>query len=203
MSAPRHWIRRLLAPAIGSRRALVRDERGAVAVEFGLLALPFFGIIFAIIETAVVFLAGQILDAAVQDASRNIRTGEAQTLVGSPGVPTWDENDFKDAVCDALYGMFDCDGILIRVDVIDNFADATFGSPVSDDCLAPGATAEDCEEWAVEPAYLPGAGSDIVQVQAFYRWPTLINLPWFDLATQAGGKRLLSAVRVFKNEPFS
>ncbi len=202
MSAPRHWIRRLLAPAISSRRSLARDERGAVAVEFGLLALPFFGIIFAILETAVVFLAGQILDAAVQDASRNVRTGEAQTLVGDPGVPTWGPADFKQAVCDALYGMFDCDDILIRVQVLDNFADASFGSPVSDECLAPGATEEDCE-WDVEPAYVPGTGSEIVQVQAFYKWPTLINLPWFDLATQAGNKRLLSAVRVFKNEPFS
>jgi hypothetical protein len=41
-----------------------------------------------------------------------------------------------------------------------------------------------------------------VIVQAYYKWPTLIDLPWFNMATQAGGDRLLSGVRVFRNEPF-
>ena len=79
MPQRRSLLRRLFAPAIRRRaQAFARDERGATAIEFALLALPFFTLIFAILETSIVFLAGQILDSAVQDASRKIRTGQAQ-----------------------------------------------------------------------------------------------------------------------------
>jgi hypothetical protein len=64
------------------RRRLLRfrrDERGATVIEFGLVALPFFGLLFAIIETALVFFAGQALETAVSNAARLIRTGQAQS----------------------------------------------------------------------------------------------------------------------------
>jgi Flp pilus assembly protein TadG len=38
-------------------RAFARNADGAVAVEFALLALPFFAIIGAILQTSVVFLS--------------------------------------------------------------------------------------------------------------------------------------------------
>ncbi len=55
-----------------------RDEKGVTAVEFGLLSLPFFAIIGAILETSLIFMASQILDSAVNDSARLIRTGQAQ-----------------------------------------------------------------------------------------------------------------------------
>ena len=71
--APRPtFLRRLISPAISRGRRFARDERGVTAVEFGILGLPFFTIIFAILETTMVFLAGQVLDGAVEDASRLI-----------------------------------------------------------------------------------------------------------------------------------
>src|SRR5690606_2566182 len=79
----RAWVMRTATGTIWGRlnrrrRALGRDERGVTAVEFGLLALPFFTIIAAILQTSLVFLADQVLESAVHDAARAIRTGQAQ-----------------------------------------------------------------------------------------------------------------------------
>ena len=69
--------------AITTTKKLLRrfrsNRRGSVAVEFSLIALPFFALLFAIIETALVFFASQVLETAVQDSSRLILTGQAQT----------------------------------------------------------------------------------------------------------------------------
>ncbi|MGH8513523.1 MAG: TadE/TadG family type IV pilus assembly protein, partial [Gammaproteobacteria bacterium] len=43
---------------VGAVRRLVRQQDGSAAVEFGLVAAPFLALVFAIMETAVVFFAG-------------------------------------------------------------------------------------------------------------------------------------------------
>src|SRR5262245_23107316 len=68
---------RRLATA-GAVRRLARQQDGAAAVEFGLVAAPFLALVFAIMETAIVFFAGQALETAVADSSRLIMTGQAQ-----------------------------------------------------------------------------------------------------------------------------
>jgi Flp pilus assembly protein TadG len=54
-----------------------RSQDGSAAVEFALVATPFFALLFAIIETALVFFADQALDTAVQSTARLLRTGQA------------------------------------------------------------------------------------------------------------------------------
>lgn len=173
-----------------------RDERAVTLIEFGILALPFFTIIAAILETALVFLAGQILDSAVQDSARLVRTGQAQTA-------EYDSDDFRAAICAGLYGIFDCTSgadakLRVNVTVISNFSEATTGYPLQtgEDC-----TADECD-WTLADGYEPGIGGDVVLVQAFYKWPTLVNLPGFNLQSLPDGSRLLGSSRVFRNEPF-
>ena len=55
-----------------------RDIRGVYAVELGILALPFFGLIFAIFEVSYVSFNSEQLQAAVDKAARQILTGQAQ-----------------------------------------------------------------------------------------------------------------------------
>jgi len=68
--------KRALCPRI--LRRFGRREDGAAAVEFAMVAAPFFAVLFAIMETAMVFFAGQTLETAAADSSRLIFTGEAQ-----------------------------------------------------------------------------------------------------------------------------
>lgn len=190
MSRKPSLLRRLFAPAIRKGRGFARNEDGVTVIEFAILAVPFFTIILAILETSLVFFAGQILDSGVQDASRLVRTGQAQTA-------TWDEDDFRDALCGRLYGLFDCNLIRIRTSVVSDFSSATVVTPVE--------VGEDCDdecEWTLEQDYQPGEASEVVLVQAWYKWPTIVNLPGFNLQNQPDGTRLLGAVRVFRNEPF-
>jgi Flp pilus assembly protein TadG len=176
-------------------RSLLRDEKGAVAIEFAILALPFFTIVFAILETSIVFLAGQVLDSAVQDATRKVRTGEAQT---------YNLAQFRTEVCNGLFNMFDCSKLKISVKTISTFSQVSsnFITPIKPSC-DPSTDPNQC--WQVTEAYAAGTGSSIELVQVFYKWPTIIDFGGFNLQNQSdnGGARLLSAVRVFRNEPYS
>ncbi|OYX04895.1 MAG: hypothetical protein B7Z15_17285 [Rhizobiales bacterium 32-66-8] len=171
------------------RRGFARDEGGATLIEFGLLALPFFSIVGAILETSVVFLSSQVLESAVQDVSRLIRTGQAQGTMESVDA-------FRDRVCSRLYGLFaDCDGLFVEVKVITNFNDASISAPIADACTLP------CD-WTRLPSYTPSNSSNIVLVQVYYKWPVMLSLGDLSLANLPGNQRLMGAATVFRNEPF-
>lgn len=180
------WIGRLVLPR--RRRGFLRDERGVTAIEFGLLALPFFAIVGAILETSIVFLSSQILDSAVQDSSRLIRTGQSKAFT---------IESFRANVCSRLYGLFgDCSGLFVKVNVVTDFKSATVVSPVDYTCKT------NCG-WATTESYATGGGSAIVLVQVYYKWPTVLNIGNLGLANLADGKRLLGSATVFQNEPFT
>ena len=69
-------------------RRFRRNRRGSAAVEFALVAPIFFGLLFAIMEVALMFFASQVLEKVTQDAARMIMTGQAQNL-------TYTKQDFK------------------------------------------------------------------------------------------------------------
>lgn len=188
-------LRRLLSPMRHRGTAFARDDRGTTAIEFGLLALPFFTIVFAIIETSIIFMAGQVLDSAVQDASRKIRTGESQAL---------SLEQFRTDVCNGLFKLFKCSDLKIVVKPLTSFNDyasQVITVPITPNCT-PTALNSYC--WQVTETYQAGTGSSIELVQVFYKWPTIINFGGLNLSNQsdAGGARLLSATRVFLNEPY-
>lgn len=189
MSRKPSLLRRLLAPALVRGRALARDERGVTAVEFGILALPFFTLIFAIIETAMMFFAQQVLDSAVEDASRMVRTGQAQAQ-------GYDISAFRNYMCGYTFNLFNCSNIVIKVQTLSSFSAANTNASV-ETCNLTTCT------WSVTSSFTPGVGRNIIQVSAYYRWPLMIVLPYFNLKNQPDNYRLISAIRVFRNEPFS
>jgi Flp pilus assembly protein TadG len=201
----RSFTRRLLSPILRRGASLARDEEGAVAIEFGILAVPFFAVIFAIIETSMSFFAQQVLESALQDSIREIRTGQSQA-----GTTPWTATQFRTQICDHSFGFFSCTGananrLWVKVTPVTNFTVAPdqIQNPVKPACsMTTLDPTTDCD-WRTAETYDDGTGSSVIIAQAYYKWPTIINLPWFNFANQAGNNRLLSAVRVFKNEPFS
>jgi Flp pilus assembly protein TadG len=175
--------RRLVAASAAAR--LVRREDGGAAVEFGLVAAPFFALLFAIMETAIVFFAGQALETAAADSARLIMTGQAQTQ-------SFDVTAFKNAVCARIYGLFDCSGVSVDVRKFSSFSGVTMPSPVD----AQG-------NFQSNFSYQPGGPGDIVVVRLFYQYPVYVSLLGFNLSDMAGGKRLLTATAAFRNEPYS
>src|SRR4051794_28608136 len=106
-------------------RRFARKQDGAAAVEFALVALPFFALTFAILETALVFFANQTLQAAAGDAGRLIMTGQAQSA-------SYTASDLKTQVCNRIYGLFNCStGMTVDVKTYSNFGAVSNPPPVT------------------------------------------------------------------------
>ena len=173
-----------------------RARGGAAAIEFALVVVPFFALLFAIIETALVFLAGQVFETAVADAARKVMTGQAQTRA-DPTDPTkikpMTASEFKTEICNGLKAMFDCEGgVTIDVQSAATFGDLDLSAPKdADGNFDPGQTGYDI-----------GQAGSIVMVRAFYQWPIFVDTMGLDLSDQPNGTRLLVGTAAFRNEPF-
>jgi Flp pilus assembly protein TadG len=175
---------RMLGLATGRR--FLRRQDGSAAVQFGLIAAPFLALTFAIIETALIFFAGQALETAASDASRLIMTGQAQ----SQG---FDATKFKQAVCSKIYGLFDCaNGVYVDVKNYSNFASVDTSKPIKSDGTL-----------NTNVSYQPGGPGSIVVVRLLYQYPVYVNLLGFNLSNVGNGKHLLMATAAFRNEPYA
>jgi Flp pilus assembly protein TadG len=175
-------VRRLKSVRLARR--FVRQQSGIAAVEFGMVAAPFLALIFAILETSVIFFAGQALETAVADSGRLIMTGQAQQQ-------GFDQAAFKNSVCAKIYGLFDCaNGIFIEVKSFPTFAAITTPAPTID---SNGNIVNNF-------GYDPGNPCSIVLVRLFYQWPVYVSL--LGLGDGGGTKRMLIATSAFRNEPY-
>jgi len=178
-------IKRPLAWA--AARRLIRQQDGATTIEFGLVAAPFLAMVFAIIETAVVFFAGQTLETAGADSARLIMTGQAQTQ-------GFDQAAFKNAVCSKIFGLFNCQaGLYVDVKSYTSFASMN-NSQLPLDANGNLQTGSF--------GYQPGGPGDIVVVRLLYQWPVYVSLLGLNLSDMSGGKRLLMSTVAFRNEPY-
>jgi Flp pilus assembly protein TadG len=165
-----------------------RNRRGSVAVEFALVAPLFFCVLFAILETAIVFFAGQLLEQGTQDAARLMLTHEAQDSAMT-------ETTFKTKLCNRIKVMFNCDGnlgnITVDVKVFTPGTTITITDPiVSGNLTGPFAYS------------LPPSGSpNTVVIRAFYEWPLFVTQLGYNIGNLNGSKRLLSATAAFHVEP--
>jgi Flp pilus assembly protein TadG len=164
----------------------LKKNDGAAAVEFGLVAAPFLALLFAIIETSLVFFAGQTLETATADSARLIMTGQAQTQSFTPA-------QFKSAVCAKIGGLFDCSGgLYVDVKTYSSFGSVDNSSPVDNNGNLKTSSF----------GYTPGGPGDIVVVRLMYQWPVYASLLGFNLGNMTGNKRLVMATAAFRNEPY-
>jgi Flp pilus assembly protein TadG len=169
----------------GCLSRFARRQDGVAAVEFALVATPFLALTFAILESAMVFFAGQTLETAAATSARLIMTGEAQTKGFSAA-------DFKTQVCNNIYGLFDCaNGVYVDVKTYNSFSDINTATPVNNGVLDTSSM-----------TYNPGEPQSIVVVRLYYEWPIYVSLLGDSLANLNGNKRLLVATSVFRVEPY-
>lgn len=160
------------------------DGSGATAIEFAIVAAPFFALMVAIIEVALVYFASFTMENAVDRAGRLIRTGQAQ----QQGMG---ETQFKQNICDKVSGLPNCmAGLKIDVQKFDSFSGVSL-----DDPLDSGGELRD------DFGFDPGVGGDVVVVRAFYEWNLIAQIPGM-LGNMPSGGRLIAATTAFRNEPF-
>jgi Flp pilus assembly protein TadG len=174
---PPHWFYR---QALRARR----NASGVTAIEFALLAPIFLLLLFMVIETGIIFFTQAMLQNAVDDAARLIRTGQAQSQNLSQG-------QFRDAVCNGVKLIMACNERLqIDVQAYSDFSKANYTAPLQPDgTLAQG-----------QNNYQPGTSGEVVLVRATYTWVVLTPLFTPFLSNMANNQRLLVGTTAFRNE---
>ena len=174
-------------------RRYLKNREGTAAIEFAILAIPFFMLLFAILELAIVFFINSTLNHSVSEASRQIRTGNFQSC-GT-------KEKFKELVCANMQGLGNCEKRL-RIDVVtdNSFNTITLPAPPAPPDPDPSdPTAEDIQngEWTNTVASAP------VIVRGLYYHKLVLPTQLTRLENISGkGIRLLGATTAFKNEPF-
>jgi Flp pilus assembly protein TadG len=182
------------------RKALLRfrgNRHGSAAVEFALIAPMFFALLFAILETALMFFSGQVLETIAQDSARAILTGQAQAQGGSVAacqtvpntVSACDQTTFKAFVCTKIPALFDCSKLY--VDVVST---SSFGT------LSLTDFGNSCSFNPSGMQYSAGTAGQVVVVRLFYQWPLIVTGLGYNMG--CNNKRLMVATTAFKNEPF-
>lgn len=167
-------------------RRFRRNRKGSAALEFALVAPIFFALLFAILETALMFFANQVLETVTQASARMIFTGQAQQAA-------YTQTQFANYVCSQIpAAFFDCNSIKIDVRSYSSFGSVTIPNQID----AGGNFIDNMQ-------YSPGAAGDIVVVRLFYQWPIFVTGLGYNITNLTGSKRLLSGTAAFKNEPYT
>lgn len=164
------------------------NRRGTVAIEFALIGLPFFLLIFAIIEVSLSFTAQQVMSNAADDLARQLRTGEiTAATISAP-------NKLKQTICGKLFmPATGCPDLFVDLQTYTTFANVPKTLPLT--------AAGDVDITKLKVA--AGGASTINQLRIFYRWPILTDLMKHRIESIDGtGKTMLFSTATWKNEPY-
>ncbi|MCB1734593.1 MAG: pilus assembly protein [Gammaproteobacteria bacterium] len=145
-------------------------------MEFPILAIPFLMALFAVIELGYSQFLNTVLDIGVDEAARQVRTGQVQVADDALGM-------FKRILCDRVGEVMGCDRLIIDVA---NFT--TFNGVNA--FAAPDINATQ---------FTPGGAGDIVVARVAYPWTFSTPLIGDAMADWSGN---LVSSAVFRNEPF-
>ncbi|MDB5594460.1 MAG: hypothetical protein JWM36_1421 [Hyphomicrobiales bacterium] len=164
-----------------------RDTRGAAALEFAIVGLPFFAVVFVVLEVAVDFQIYAELDTSLQKAAADIRSGTVQ-------MQSMTAEQFKSQIlCPRLPGL-SCSSILLTAATISNPDLPWYGN------------ADQWNAWevvAINPGWLPwcpGGSGDVVLLQMGYPVP-LASMIWAG-TLKANGSRYYVSTVALRNDPF-
>jgi Flp pilus assembly protein TadG len=167
------------------RARFARNERGVTSIEFAMVATPFIGITFAIVETSLILLSGQALDSAVQDSTRRILTGQTQ-------VAGLTQTQFKTEICARMTTLVNCTGGL-HIDA----RSYTASAPAPQMPITSG-------NFDVSGfIFKPGGPSCLVVFRAALEYPVYVSLLGTNLQTLNNGKRVVLSTVSFRNEPYT
>jgi Flp pilus assembly protein TadG len=194
--------------AVTRLRRLFRSRDGATAIEFALLAVPYFMIIFAIIETFVAFTAEQLVANAADTMSRKLRTGQITYNLGRSATDMT-VTQFRTAFCNEISIMISCSASEIATPAklyLDVETYASFSAiPTTIPRVSTAAFAD------LDPSgfkFTPGGPSSINMLRAYYRWQITTDIvrPYVTTIRPANGSMptdfLIIATTAFQNEKY-
>jgi Flp pilus assembly protein TadG len=177
-------------------RRFRRNQRGSAAVEFAFIAPLFFALLFAVMETALMFFASQVLETGTHDSARLMYTNQAQNA----GMT---QAQFEADVCNRVKVLFSCNG-----------APGTKTLTIVVKAYAPGVAIPSADltmpivggVFKGKSAYAVPNPGDTVLIRTFYQWPLFVTGLGYNIANLFGSggansERLLAASAAFRVEP--
>lgn len=172
--------------ARGVLRRFGRNRTASAAVEFALVAPVFIALLFAILETAIMFFASQVLETVTQNSARQVLTGQAQ----GANYTSW--SNFRDnVVCPQIPALLTCANIYVDVESTSQFSSAVITNPINSGTLDTSGF-----------GYNPGGPGSTVTVTLYYQWPLFVTGLGYNIANLNGNMRLLQATAAFQTEPY-
>ena len=198
MSKPLALLRRACCSAL-------RRRDGAVSVEFAIAAIPLLFMLFAIIESGLIFVAQVDLSNATMMVARQIRTGSLMAA-GKTSITSGSNlslSDFKTAICNTMNFIptASCTSQLqIDMRTQSSFgAGQTASSPIASYNFNNSSL-----------CYYSGQSGSIVELRAFYLWKVntpmlfsaLVNASSYtvDGTTTSGSYHVITAAEAFRVE---
>lgn len=202
-----HAIERPEQTPARRRRRFWPSQDGAAAIEFAILAIPYFLIVFAIIETFVAYTAEQVITAATDTLSRQLRTGQ---ISADPTRSTYKSKEqFRQLFCNEISYMISCSADEIKTPTqlyLDVRSFTTFADiPTTIPRKSTNAYAD------LDPTsfgYSPGGPKSINMMRAYYRWKVITDLvrPYITNIRPSDGSLptdfLIVATTAFQNEDY-
>ncbi len=201
-------IERIRKPRFRLWRNLARSRDGAAAIEFAILAIPYFLIIFAIIETFVAFAAEQLVTNAVNTLGRQLRTGQITYQLNRVDTDM-DVTKFRRAFCNEVNIMIQCSESEITTPSKLYIDARTFASFAAIPTTIPRVSTDAFAD--IDPTsfnFAPGGPSTINMLRAYYRWQVITDLvrPYITTIRPADGSMpsdfLIVATTAFQNENY-
>ncbi|MCF3642849.1 pilus assembly protein [Rhizobium sp. TRM95111] len=193
----------------GLARRFARRRDGATAIEFAILALPFFMIIFASIETFIAFAGEQLLANATDVMARKIRTGEITYNQGKSTDMT--EAEFRTAFCEEISVFMTCSDTEVETPS-KLFLDVRSFASIEDipETVVPREGDETYGELDTSTfGFAPGGKQTVNIVRAYYNWTIMTDLirPYLSNVRPAGASSdsfsyLMVAAAVIQNENY-
>lgn len=169
-----------------SPRRSARAREGSAVVEFAMIALPFFVLLFAILEIGLILLLDAVVETAVADTGRLVRTGQAQQQAVTPQV-------MKQKFCERM-SVFakDCSTrAYLDVRVINTFTEPLVPDPTASGVFDPSSL-----------TFQPGGPGDLVLVRIWYAHPVVTPFLQQAMSRMGDGNVFLTTTMSFRNEPY-
>lgn len=174
----------------GKSKQFCHDTRGVTAIEFAGVSVVLFPLVLAIFELGLSFLVEVLLDNAVSEAARQIRTGQVFYAMEDGN---YSHEKFKNVILENGTGLLKAVEDKIYIDVV--------SFPDFENISAPGPLINDGQVVMTE-SWEPGGRNDVVLVKVVCAWPMITAKMVEIFGASTNGNRILVATEVFRNEPF-
>jgi TadE-like protein len=199
---------------LGKFARVSRNEDGTTAIEFAMVAMPFFMFVFGIIGVSMHYFVMNSIEKGMDQASRMIRTGQAQTQ-------GWTVGQFENFICNKANssrrsmvssdpdspppilaegedGHINCSDLQVFLQ-----QRANWDTVAPEPCVNVDGTRRINTTNKGDPlANQTGTANEVVVVTVCYEWGFTRNIPFLRFDTNDGAMIMQSATS-FRTEPFT